>query len=676
MNKNIFFEKFETPFNTVPFDKIRLEDYKPAFLEGFKRHNEEIEQIVNNPSDPTFENTIECFERSGELLSVVQGVFYNILSAESTDEMQDLANELSPLETEHYNNINLNTKLFDRINKVYLKKESLGLTKEQARLLEKIYLSFVNNGALLSDDDKEKFRDLSKESALLQLKYGQNLLNSTNAFSKILGENELEGLPESCIESAKMRAKEKGMDGYLFDLSYPSYAPFMKYSKVRDLRRQLYMAYNSKSFGGEYDNVEIVKRLVNVRLQIANLLGFENFAEYVLKTRMAHDSRSVYKLLDDLFEAYEPVAIQEVSDIKMEAAEDGLSELMPWDWSYYSDRLKNKRFSINDEIVRPYLSLEKVKDGVLGLATDLYAIEFKRNLDIPVYHKEVEAYEVLDESGKHLAVLYMDFFPRAGKQSGAWMTEFRCQHRNEKGEDVRPHVSIVMNFSRPTDTKPSLLSIDELTTFLHEFGHALHGILSKVSYESLAGTNVYRDFVELPSQIMENWATEKEFLDKFAKHYKTGEIIPFDIISKIKAEYNFNVGYATLRQLSFGYLDMAWHTIKTAFDGSVKEFESKAWKKTLLLPEIDGTMMSSQFSHIFDGGYAAGYYGYKWAEVLDADAFLMFKENGIFDKTTARRFRTEILEKGSTEDPLDLFKAFRGEEPSISALLERTGLVK
>lgn len=676
MTNNIFFSEYKTPHQTIPFDKIKLSDYKPAFLEGFKRHSQEIDEIVNSKETPTFENTIVAYEQSGELLSRVQNCFYNLLEAESSDEMQDLANEISPIETDHYNNITLNEKLFERIKSVYQQKDKLSLTIEQQTLLDKIYESFENHGATLDSDKKKEFRELSKKSSLLQLKYGQNLLNATNAYQLVVEDkSKLDGLPDSTIEAASQRAKEKKLTGYVFDLSYPSYVPFMKYCKDRELRKQLYLARNQKSFGGEFDNTEIIKELVNVRLKIAKLLGYSCYADSVLKDRMAENKENVYNLLNELLEKYRPIALQELKEVEHIAEEiDSIKDLKGWDWSYYSNILRNRKFEINDEVTRPYLPLEQVKKGVFGLAEKLYGIKFELNKSIPIYHNEVEAYEVFDENRKYIGIFYADFHPRKSKQGGAWMTEFQCQHRNEKGEDIRPHVSIVMNLTRPTESKPALLSIDELSTFLHEFGHALHGLLSQVTYESIAGTNVYRDFVELPSQLMENWATEKEFLDGFASHYQSGEKIPADIVTKIKAESNFNTGYATLRQLSFGFLDMAWHSITTEFTGNVKDFEQKAWQKALIMPDEDNTLMSSQFSHIFDGGYAAGYYSYKWAEVLDADAFSVFKSHGIFDKETATKFRKEVLEKGGSEHPMTLYKRFRGQKPTIDALLKRNNI--
>ena len=678
MSSNIFFKEYETPYHTIPFDKIKTSDYKPAFLEGFKQHLEEIDKIVKNTEPATFENTIAAFEYSGEILNRVQYVFFNLLSAESTDEMQDIANEISPLLSDHFNNIYLNKVLFNRIKSVYDKRKEINLTIEQTTLIENIYDSFENKGATLSIDKQNRFRELSKQISLLQLKYGQNLLKATNEYQLLIADkNRLAGLPERELEAAQMRAQEKQEQGYLFDLTAPSYIPFMKYEEDRDLRKQLYIAYNSKTYKGKFDNSEIVKQIVSIRLEMANILGYKNYATMVLRRRMAETPENVYRLLDELLTAYKPVAEQEMEDVKKYAyGQQHIKDLMPWDWAFFSNQLKKDKFNINDEMTRPYFDLKNVKKGVFGLATRLYGITFKKNEQIPVYNKEVEVYEVNDADNSKLAILYVDFHPRKGKQGGAWMTEFLCQHRTQTGENIRPQISLVMNLTRPTSTQPSLLSIDELQTFMHEFGHAIHGMVANTTYESLAGTNVYRDFVELPSQLMENWATEKAFLDDFAKHYQNEDKIPEELINKIKAESNFNIGHATLRQLCFGYLDMAWHTIDKPYDGDIKQFEKVACKSTLLLPGTDNTLISTQFSHIFDGGYAAGYYSYKWAEVLDADAFALFKQNGIFDKSTAKSFRTNVLEKGGTEHPMILYKRFRGKNPQIEYLLRRNGISK
>lgn len=675
---NVFLTKYDTPHGTIPFDKIRLDDYLPAMREGMRLQNEEIAAIVKNSDAPTFENTIEAFEHTGEVLSKVQYAFYNLLSAETCDEMDSIANEISPEETEHGNNIYLNNELFERVAAVYAQKDSLALTAEQQMLLSNTYDAFVKRGATLDSAQKEQYRELSKELSLLELQFQQNTLKATNAYQKVVtDERQLAGLPDGIKEAAAQLAKDKGQEGWLFNLSYPSYVPFMKYADNRELRKELYTAYNTKATEGDIDNKPVVKKIVNCRLRIAKLLGFKDYASYVLQKRMAENKENVYDLLNNLLTAYKPTALNEVAEVQKYAKEHGADfELMPWDWSYYSEKLREEKYSINDEQLKPYFELERVKKGVFGLATRLYGLRFEKNSDIPVYHPEVEAFDVYDEDGSFLAVLYTDFHPRDGKRSGAWMTEYKCQSRSADGTDNRPHISIVMNFTKPTDSTPSLLTFDELTTFLHEFGHSIHGMVAKTTYESLAGTNVYRDFVELPSQLMENWAYEKEYLDEFAVHYQTGEKIPAELVEKIRRAANFNTGYLTLRQLSFGYLDMAWHTLNADFDGDVRDFELKAWKETQVLPSVEGAIMSVQFNHIFSGGYSAGYYSYKWAEVLDADAFSVFQKEGIFNKAMASRFRNEVLAKGGSEHPMTLYMRFRGQKPTIEPLLKRNGIVK
>nr|WP_083711128.1 M3 family metallopeptidase [Proteiniphilum saccharofermentans] len=675
--ENPFLKPFATPYGTAPFDLIKIEHYEPAFEKAIKAHQSEIDAIVANPQNPTFSNTIEAIEYSGEMLSRVSSVFFNLLSAESNDEMMEISQRLSPELSQHSNNINLNEELFKRVKAVYDVRHTSGLTPEQIRLTEKYYENFENSGATLSPEGKEKYRELSMELSKASLAFGQNNLRETNAFEMVLTDKaDLTGLPETLIDAAATKAKLKGKEGWLIDLSAPSYMGFMKYSSRRDLREKLYMAYSMKGVaGGEFDNQENVRKIVNLRLEIARLMGYNTYSEYILKNRMAKNEAAVFGLLDRLAEAFTPTAHQELEDVKSFASEmEGKPfDLQPWDWSYYADKLKDNRFDLNDEMTRPYFELENVKKGVFGLATDLYGLQFVRNRDIQVYHPEVEAYEVFDENGDFLSVLYTDFHPRDGKHSGAWMTSFKEQYMRD-GKDSRPHVSIVMNFTRPTETKPALLTFDEVKTFLHEFGHALHGMLSKCTYETLSGTSVYRDFVELPSHIMENWLVQKEYLDKFAFHYQTGEKMPEELLQKIVDASNYNVGYATLRQLSFGYLDMAWHSLEAPFEGDVRAFEQDAMARVQLLPVVPETCMSASFSHIFSGGYAAGYYSYKWSEVMDADAFSVFKKNGIFDKETARSFRINILEKGNTEDPMTLFIRFRGQEPSVEALLRRSGI--
>lgn len=676
---NPFFDLFSTPYGTAPFNLIKTEHYEPAFEKAIEEHQSEIDAIVANPQAPTFSNTIEAMEYSGEMLSRVGSVFFNLLSAESNDEMMEISQRLSPKLSQHSSNINLNEGLFKRVRDVYDTRHASGLTPEQVRLTEEYYRNFENSGATLSAEGKEKYRELSTALSKATLEFGQNNLRETNAFEMLLTDKEdLAGLPESLIDAAAVKAKSKGKEGWLFDFSAPSYIGFMKYSSRRDLREKLYRSYSRKGItGGEFDNQENVKKIVNLRLEIARLLGYGRYSEYSLRNSMAKNESAVFGLLDQLAESFGPIARQEVDDVRSFASqmEGKPFSLQPWDWSYYAEKLKDSRFDLNDEMTRPYFELENVKKAVFGLATDLYGLQFNRNTKIQVYHPEVEAFEVHDENGDFLAVLYTDFHPRDGKRSGAWMTSYKEQYVKD-GEDSRPHVSIVMNFTRPTDTKPALLTFDEVETFLHEFGHALHGMLANSNYKTLSGTNVYRDFVELPSQIMENWLVEKEYLDKFAFHYQTGEKMPEELLQKIVDASNYNTGYATLRQLSFGYLDMAWHSLETPFNDDVRAFEQDAMAHVQLLPVVPEACMSTSFGHIFSGGYAAGYYSYKWSEVMDADAFSVFKENGIFNKETAHSFRIHILERGNTEDPMKLYKLFRGQEPSVEALLRRNGIDK
>ena len=679
--QNPFFEKYNTPHQTVPFDKIKNEHYEPAMLEGIKLHEAEIEAIINNPEAPTFANTIVAYEKSGKFLDRVTTVFGNLRSAETNDDLQKIAQKMIPLLSEHSNNISLNEKLFQRVKAVYKQKSKLSLTIEQAKLLDDIYDGFVRRGANLQGEARNKYRELSKKLSTLTLQFGENNLKETNNFQLVLTQKEqLAGLPEGIVEAAAQTAREKGVEGWVITLHAPSYVPFMTYASNRELRKELYMAYNTKcTKDNEFNTLEIVKDLVNTRMQIAQLLGYKSYADYTLKERMAESSKNVYKLLDQLLDAYTPTAKAEYNEVQELARSTQGKEfrLMPWDWSYYSDQLKNKKFSLNDEMLRPYFELSNVKEGVFGLATRLYGITFRKNSEIPVYHPDVDAYEVLDKDGSFLAVLYTDFHPRAGKRAGAWMTSFKGQWIDDQtGENSRPHITLVMNFTKPTESKPALLTFDEVNTFLHEFGHGLHGIFANTHYESLSGTSVYRDFVELPSQIMENFAVEKDFLSTFAKHYQTGEIIPDTLVQRIIDSSNFNVAYACLRQVSFGLLDMGCYTRTTPFTGDVKAYEQKAWEKAQILPVVEGTCMSAQFSHIFAGGYSAGYYSYKWAEVLDADAFSLFMQKGIFNQEVAQSFRNNILSKGGTEHPMTLYKRFRGQEPTIDALLIRNGIKK
>ena len=675
--QNPFLTAYHTPHQTVPFHLIKVEHYEPAIHQGMEEHNREIDAIINNPEEPTFENTIVALEKSGRLLERITTVFGNLLSAETSDEMETIAERVMPLLSEHNSNIYLNERLFARIKEVYFNTDQGTLSQEDNMLLINTYDGFTRSGANLTNDKKERFRQISSELSVLTLRFSQNKLKETNNYELLLNKEQLTGIPESIIETYLHAAKEKGKEGYLVTLHAPSYGPFMKYCSHRQLRQELYMAYNTLcAHENEFNNMEIVRKLVNLRQERAQVLGFKTAADYVLTRRMAENSDNVYLLLIQLLEAYTPTALQEVQDIQDLAKElEGESfQLMPWDWAYYSHKLKEKRFSLNDEELRPYFELSQVIAGVFGLATRLYGITFQENKDIPVYHPDVKAYEVFDTDGQFLSVLYTDFHPRSSKRSGAWMTSYKEQWKDENGNS-RPHVSVTMNFTKPSANKPALLTFSEVNTFLHEFGHALHGMFANTTYRSLSGTNVYWDFVELPSQLMENFATEKEFLNTFAKHYETGENIPEDLIQRIVDASNFNVAYACLRQLSFGLLDMAWYTRTEPFDGDVQLYERKAWKKAQILPDVEGTCMTVQFGHIMSGGYSAGYYSYKWAEVLDADPFSHFKEKGIFNQETANSFRKNVLSKGGTEHPMTLYRRFRGQEPGIQALLKRNGII-
>ena len=676
--KNPFFAKsYGTPHDTAPFNEIRLEDYEPAFMEGIRQDDALTEQIINNPEPPTFDNTI-AFNIPDNLLGRVSNVFFNLLSAETNDEMDALAQKMSPILTEHANNILLNEKLFARVKAVY--EQHRELSQEEQMLLEKTYDGFIRSGANLSAEDKDKLRAINTELAQLTLQFSQNNLKETNLFQlHITAQDDLSGLPDSAIEAAALAAKEKQLEGWLFTLHAPSYNPFMTYADNRELRKQMYMARNTICIhDNEYNNTDIVKRIVNLRRERVQLLGFNTYADFVLKRRMAENSDNVYQLLNDLLEAYLPTAREEVKEIQALAQEMEGEDfvIQPWDFGYYSHKLQLKKFNLDAEMLRPYFELSRVKDGVFGLATKLYGITFKENPDIPVYHPDVTAYEVYDKDGSYLAVLYTDFHPRESKQSGAWMTSYKEQWMDEKEGNSRPHVSVTMNLTKPTETKPALLTLSEVETFLHEFGHALHGIFANTRFESLSGTSVYWDFVELPSQIMENFAVERDFLNTFAQHYQTAEPIPEELIDRIVSSRNYNAAYACIRQVSFGLLDMAYYTLSEPFAADVLQFEKEAWAPAQLLPQLPDTCMSVQFGHIMSGGYAAGYYSYKWAEVLDADAFSLFKEKGIFNQEVAQSFRDNILSKGGTEPPMVLYKRFRGQAPSIDALLQRNGIKK
>ena len=686
-NKNPFFEPYGTPHDTVPFDRIKLEHFEEAFMEGIRRDNEQIEKTINNPEKPTFDNTIintEEDEGYYDLLSRVSTVFFNLLSAETNDDMDALAQKMQPILTQHSNDIRLNPKLFERIRYVHLHHRKL--TPEEKMLLDNCYEGFVRSGALLDEAGKERLRQLTEEASMLSLQFSQNLLKEQKAFTlDITDEAQLDGLPETAREAAALAAKEQGKQGWVFTLDYPSFSPFMTYSTQRELRKQLYMARNTLcTHENSENNLEICKRLINLRREIAQLLGYKTYADYVLKRRMASNARSVYRLLDDLIDAYKPTAIKERDELRKLAHKD-VDKMKPWDSGFYSHKLQMKKYNLDAEMLRPYFELRNVINGVFGLANRLYGITFKENKDIPVYHPDVKAYEVFDKDGSYLAVFYADFHPRKGKQGGAWMTEYQGQHwemNREKGkmkdikENVRPHVSVVMNLTKPTEDKPALLTLGEVETFLHEFGHSLHGMFANTRFESLSGTNVWWDFVELPSQFMENYAIEKEFLRTFAFHYQTGEPLPDELIQRIVKSRNFMAATACLRQVSFGLLDMAYYTKKDEFKDDIIPFEKKAWKKAILGEQLPDTCMTVQFSHIMAGGYAAGYYSYKWAEVLDADAFSVFKKHGIFDPKTAQSFRDNILSKGGTEHPMTLYKRFRGGEPTIDALLKRNGIAK
>ncbi len=682
MRKNPFFEKYNTPHEVVPFDKIKMEDYEEAFMEGIRREKEQIERIVNNPAKPTFDNTIldeEDDEGYYDLLDRVSSVFYNLMSAETNDEIDALAEKMQPILTKHANDIRLDPRLFERVKAVHLHHRRL--TAEEQKLLDDEYEGFVRSGALLDEAGKERLRQLTEEASMLSLQFSQNLLKENKAFKlHITDEAQLDGLPETAREAAALCAKENGKEGWMFTLDSPSYGPFMTYSTQRELRKKMYMARNTVcTHKNKSNNIAICQRLVNLRRELAQLLGYKTYADYVLKHRMATNTRNVYKLLNSLIDAYKPTALKERAAIEKEFEKcekrDAKCETMePWDVSFYSHKLQLKKYNLDAEMLRPYFELKKVIDGVFGLANRLYGITFKENKDIPVYHPDVKAYEVFDKDGSYLAVFYADFHPRDGKQSGAWMTEYQGQWITRKGENVRPHVSVVMNLTKPTAEKPALLTLGEVETFLHEFGHSLHEMFSNVRFESQSGTNVWWDFVELPSQFMENFAVEKEFLRTFAFHYQTGEPMPDELIERIVKSRNFNVALDCLRQVSFGLLDMAYYTQKDEFKEDIIPFEKEAWKKAIISKQLPDTCMTVQFSHIMAGGYAAGYYSYKWAEVLDADAFAVFKREGIFNPKTAQRFRDCVLSKGSTDHPMTLYKNFKGSEPTIDALLERNGI--
>ena len=674
MNDNPFLTPYTTPHATAPFDKIKLEHYEPAVMQAIDEHNKEIDAIVGNTEAPTFENTIVALENSGKLLGRVYSAMGTLLNAETNDDLEALAQKLSPTVSDHYSNIMLNEKLFSRVKAVYDNPDKDKLDMENRKLLDDTYKGFVRQGANLSEEAKKRFREINSELSMISLQFGQNALKENNAFKMNLKENDMEGLPESVKENYK---NEDG--SYTVTLDYPSYSPFMMYSNRCDLREKLYLAMNTKcTKDNEYNNFENVRKLVNLNMEQAQLLGFKDYAEYSISERMAETPANVYKLLYQLIDAYKPAADKEVKEVEALAKqlEGNDFELKAWDWAYYSEKLKQQTLSLDEEELRPYFELSKVEKGVFGLANKLYGITFVQNADIPVYHPDVKAYDVLDKDGTFLAVLYTDFFPRTGKRSGAWMNEQKSQWIETDGTDSRPHITLTANLSKPTKEKPALLSFDDVETFLHEFGHCLHGIFANGRYASLSGTNVYRDFVELPSQIMENFLTEKEFLSTFAYHYKTGELMPDSLIQKVINASNYPAAYACMRQVSFGLLDMAYYTLTTPFSGDVIAFEKEAMTPTRVLPDVPGTCMSVTFHHIMGGGYEAGYYSYKWAEVLDADAFQRFKNEGIFSTEVAKSFRNNILSRGGVEHPMTLYKRYRGQEPSIDALLQRDGIKK
>ena len=675
-HSNPFFSPFQTPHSSIPFGSISLQDIREALEEGMKREKDEIEKIISNPESPTFENTVVPFANSGSLLEVACTVMYNLSSAETTDELDELTMSMAPVLAQHSSDIMLNERLYERIKHVY-QTASLD-TDEDKMLLDKTYEAFERSGATLDDKGKKRFREISSELSVLTTQFSQNHLHDTNSFQLHLTEREqVDGLPESQLKQASKEASDRGLQGWVITLKAPSYVPFMTYADNRALREQLYRAYNTQCIHGDAsDNTENVRKIVSLRLELAQLLGYKTYAEYALKRRMAEKPENVYSLLQQLLASYKHPAEAEVNEVlqlaKQSEGEDFV--LQPWDFAYWSHKLKLANYNLDAEMLRPYLELSAVRRGIFELATKLYGITFRRSQDIPVYHPDVEAFEVLDKDGSYLAILYLDFHPRKGKQSGAWMTSYKEQWTESDGTDSRPHVSVVMNLTKPTADHPALLTLGEVSTFLHEFGHALHGIFARTKYKALSGTNVYWDFVELPSQIMENFADEPDFLKSFARHYVSGELIPEELIERVRRAKTFQAAYSCVRQLSFGLLDMAYYDRVEPLRDDIREFERRAWSSTQLLPYLPEACMSVQFGHIMSGGYAAGYYSYKWAEVLDADAFSLFRENGIFDPVTAQRFRDCILSQGGTKHPMQLYQSFRGRKPSIEALLKRDGI--
>ena len=676
--ENPLLTESKAPFGAPEFDKIKTEHYLPAFEAGIKEGKAEIDAIVANPDEPTFENTIEAMERSGSTLNRVGGIFFNLMEAHTSDEMQEIAEKVSPMLTEFSMYSSLNPELFKRVKTVYEKRDELGLDKDQMILLEDTYKGFVRGGANLSDEDKALYSNWAEQLSLATLQFSKNVLAATNAYTlHITDSTDLAGLPEYAKVMGAETAKEKGLEGWAYTLDYPSYGPFMKYSTVRNLRQDMWTAYNSRALGGEFDNSETVKTIVDLRIKMANILGYETWADYQLEERMAKSKNTVNEFINQLLVPSMEYALKDVESVFKYAKKNGFEgdKLMPWDFSFWSERYQEAEYSLNAEELKPYFRLENCIDAVFSLANTLYGLEFAELNNVPVYHEDVKVYEVKDADGRYMALFYADFFPRASKRGGAWMTEFRGQSIKD-GVEYRPFISTVMNFTKPTADTPALITHDEFTTFLHEFGHALHGILAEGRYESLTGTSVPRDFVELPSQILENWGYEPEYLNSFAKHYQTGEPIPAELIEKIVAAKNYLAGYGQVRQLHFGYLDMKWHSLTSVPEISVNEFEQNALAPYATLPAVENTGFSTSFSHIFSGGYSAGYYSYKWAEVLEADAFSLFKEKGIFNPEVAKSFKENVLSKGGSDEASVLYRNFRGRDPEPQALMEKLGLTK
>ena len=678
IENNIFFKPFRTTGGAVPFDRITTADFEPAINEGIRQHDAEVKAIAENDAEATFENTIVALDRAGAMLNRVLGVYYPMLSANADDALLAVSERMAPVLSRHFNSITLNEQLWQRVKHVHDRFDADAHDVEDQMLMRETYDGFVRSGANLEGEDRDRYRELTKRLTELTLKFDQNALKETPRYELWLTGKDLDGLPESALDAYKQAARGKDRDGeWLVTLDAPSYIPFMKYSERRDLREKLYKMYNRQCTSGEFCNLEVLRDIANTRLEIARLFGFKTFADYKLQHTMAQTPGRVYNMLDDLRAAYLPVERSEMARLTEFAGklEGRPVVIMPWDYSYYSNKEKDSMFEINDELLRPYFELGQVTAGVFGFAKRMYGLRFVPNFDAQVFHPEVEVYDVTDEEGKAVGMLYLDFYPRATKQSGAWMTSFREQYIDDDGNDVRPLVTLTMNFTRPTDNKPSLLTVREVETFMHEFGHALHQLLSRCRYQSLSGTNVYRDFVEVPSQFNENYVYEREFLDSFARHYQTGEPVPQELIDRLIASSQYGAAYACVRQLGFGYIDMAWHSITEPYEGDDFAFEYDAVKDVQAFEPVDGCMMSPQFTHIFSGGYAAGYYGYKWAEMIECDAFDKFRQDGIFNRDTARSWVENVLSRGGTEAPMTLYKRFRGTEPHIDAMMRRDGII-